>query len=50
VLREQLQSCVPISFELSNCSAARQSLSWIDPTLTCQRIGLPREQQVMWED
>jgi hypothetical protein len=50
VLREQLKSCAPISFELSNCWAAHQSLRYIDPTLTCQRIGLPPEQQVMWEE
>src|SRR5207302_7914908 len=40
VLREQLKFCALTSFELSNCSAAHQSLSWIDPTWTCRLIGL----------
>src|SRR5437764_2982661 len=40
VLRAPSKSCAPIWFALLNCSAAHQSLSWIDPTWTCRLIGL----------
>src|SRR2546421_11482482 len=43
VLREQLKFCALTSFELSNCSAARQSLSSIDPMWMCQPNGLKND-------